>query len=298
MNAPEHRAITFHCGDDELVGILTIPAGAASSVKSGVITLPAGGPQYRVGMGRQLLQMANRFAENGTAVLRFDYRGVGDSDGVFEDFHTVEPDLRAAIVAFREHLPSLQEITLYGGCNAASAIMMYAHGLPCVNAIMVSNPYLGSGAPSAHARRMHFIERVQQREFWQKLFSGQYDLREYWRALLAVAKRKLRPETGKPAEQEAAKGGAPRKAQIPVLELMLHGMQQFSGESLIFLSGRSIQSKEFQALVKHNRGWKQMMKGRRVEQLFLPDADQAFSTTEQRSRMIDNALKWFTARAH
>jgi alpha/beta superfamily hydrolase len=44
-----------------------------------------GGPQYRAGSHRQFTLLARSLAEQGFAVLRFDYRGMGDSTGAMRD---------------------------------------------------------------------------------------------------------------------------------------------------------------------------------------------------------------------
>ena len=67
--------VVFSCGGDQLVGMVH-PAAA----RLGVVIV-VGGPQYRVGSHRQFVLMARDLAREGYPVLRFDYRGMGDSDG-------------------------------------------------------------------------------------------------------------------------------------------------------------------------------------------------------------------------
>ena len=81
--------LVFKVQNSPLLGILHRPEGVASV---GIIMVAAGGPQYRVGCCRQLLTWARRFADNGIAVLRFDYRGMGDSGGRFLGFRQIDDD--------------------------------------------------------------------------------------------------------------------------------------------------------------------------------------------------------------
>jgi len=83
MNRPQERASVFGCGGDRLVGILHAPAERARDI--GVLVV-VGGPQYRVGSHRQFVRMARDFAAAGYPVLRFDHRGIGDSDGAARSF--------------------------------------------------------------------------------------------------------------------------------------------------------------------------------------------------------------------
>ena len=71
------RALTFDCCGERLVGVVSEPALAG---KLGVVVV-VGGPQYRVGSHRQFVLFARRLATEGVAVLRFDYRGMGDATG-------------------------------------------------------------------------------------------------------------------------------------------------------------------------------------------------------------------------
>src|SRR3546814_10054701 len=119
MTAGAGRAVSCPCAEAELVGILHRPAAAA---RRGVLIV-GGGPKYRAGSHRQFLLIARRLAEQGYPVLRFDHRGIGDSDGPYLGFEALDADIAAAIDAFVAHCPQVEEVVLWGLCDAASAIL-------------------------------------------------------------------------------------------------------------------------------------------------------------------------------
>src|SRR5690349_15977659 len=102
MTEWRERTVVFECAGERLVGV--VHAGAASV---GVLVV-VGGPQYRAGSHRQFVLMARELARAGYPVLRFDYRGMGDSDGAPCSFEQIDPDIRAAIDAFMKHEPQLR----------------------------------------------------------------------------------------------------------------------------------------------------------------------------------------------
>ena len=61
--------IVFPCDGDSLVGIVHRPK---NPLEYGLVTIVAGGPQYRAGVGRGVVNTARFLADRGVAVLRFD----------------------------------------------------------------------------------------------------------------------------------------------------------------------------------------------------------------------------------
>ena len=61
-----------------LIGVIHQATGKS---ELGLLTIVAGGPQYRGGCGRQLVELARRISSEGVPVMRFDHRGLGDSAG-------------------------------------------------------------------------------------------------------------------------------------------------------------------------------------------------------------------------
>ena len=80
----------------DLVAVLSAPSAAPSGV--GVVVI-VGGPQYRVGSHRQFVELARALVRAGHHVLRYDCRGMGDSDGAMQGFEASVPDVGAAIDA-------------------------------------------------------------------------------------------------------------------------------------------------------------------------------------------------------
>src|SRR5450759_3426358 len=113
----------FACAGDTLLGILAAPETPA---QTGVVVI-VGGPQYRVGSHRQFVLLSRALATAGYGVLRFDYRGMGDSTGAQRDFEAVSADIASAIDTLRQRLPSVKYIALWGLCDAAAAALLYCH---------------------------------------------------------------------------------------------------------------------------------------------------------------------------
>src|SRR5688572_8417307 len=159
----EH-AFTFSCENAALVGILhqtRMPA------KRGILMV-VGGPQYRVGSHRQFVLLARSLAANGIPVMRFDHRGIGDSDDPYLGFEALEHDLSAAIDAFRASHPSLKEIVLFGLCDAASAILLYAYRDPRIVGLVLLNPWVRTAESEARTYLRHYYgQRLLAPDFWQ-----------------------------------------------------------------------------------------------------------------------------------
>src|SRR5690606_34104291 len=98
----------------------------------------------------------------------FDYRGLGDSEGVFQGFEHIEADIRAALQAFRAAVPSLRTIVLWGLCDAAAAIaMMPKHQDPVAGAVLI-NPWVRTQEGEARAYLRHYyLRRLLSADFWR-----------------------------------------------------------------------------------------------------------------------------------
>lgn len=137
------RHFTFVCEDAELAGSLD-PADATTG-----LLLVSGGNEVRSGPWGSQAQLAARIATAGFPVLRFDRRGVGDSEGENLGFTTSAPDIAAAVRAFRAHVPRLKKIVAFGNCDAASALML-AGGAGC-DALVLANPWTFDPEPEPEA---------------------------------------------------------------------------------------------------------------------------------------------------
>jgi hypothetical protein len=98
------RAVSFHCQGSCMVGIIDLPE---RPLTRGVLVV-AGQPHSRLGESRQYAMLARALARRGITVMRFDRRGVGDSEGCDHN----DNDVLAALREFGSQVPALRDIVL------------------------------------------------------------------------------------------------------------------------------------------------------------------------------------------
>ena len=282
-------AISFECQGDPLIGILHRPEQRA---RRGILMAVAGGPQYRVGGHRQLVLWARRMAQEGYAVLRFDYRGWGDSHGEFHDFDAVEQDISAAVECFKKQIPELEEIVLWGECNAASAILFYAYRDPSIKALALLNPWVRTVEGQAKAiLRHYYVARFMEPSFWKKVLTLQFNpLRSLGSALKLV--NNLRSRSNKNASNVAAPSSAELARDVPLPDRMLAGLSQFKGPILLVISGRDLIAREFDELVRSSTGWQEQLSSKAITRHDFVDADHTFSSAVDRNQVVSWGLDW------
>ena len=100
--------------DHQLVGITHNPQKTSSTVGLLIIV---GGPQYRIGALGQYVHLARHWVNQGIAAMRFDYSGIGDSDGTYPGFEHVTADIHAAIDEFSKRGPEIKSVAIWGLCE-------------------------------------------------------------------------------------------------------------------------------------------------------------------------------------
>jgi exosortase A-associated hydrolase 1 len=259
----EERALAFPCRGDWLYGVLSKPAQAS---RRGVLIV-VGGPQYRAGSHRQFTLLARFLAAQGIPAMRFDYRGMGDSEGALRDFESVTDDIRAAIDTFFEQVPELDEVVLWGLCDGASASAMYAASDPRVCGLALLNPWVRTEDGVAKATIKHYYgARLLERAFWAKVRGGRFDVRAAASSFAGLARKAF--GNGR----DAGNGSA--------LPQRLHAaLRAFRGEVLIMLSGADLTAQEFADLSARAQ-WKRLLKHARFTRHVLPQADHTCSRRE------------------
>jgi exosortase A-associated hydrolase 1 len=279
-------AHVFSCEGEELIAILHSPDSVA---ETGFIAVPAGSVQYRAGSGRQLVNLARELSANGYPVLRFDYRGMGDSSGNYRGFRHIEAELRAAVQLLKAQVPELEKIVIYGGCEAASGIMMHAASVANLGGIALANPWVGDERLTAAALRVHYFRRLGEKEFWLKLLKGKYAITSYMSASLRAVWKKLRSVSeataGVPEKQTASN---PR----PFQEDMLEGLVATKCPVLLLMSGGSLLRQEFEELLRESAKWRKAVGRSNCTQMELPEADQTFSTANSKRALASALLEW------
>ncbi len=274
----QESPIVFRCGSDRLIGLLHSGADAA---EIGVVVV-VGGPQYRVGSHRQFVLMARRIAAAGYPVLRFDYRGMGDSEGASRTFVSVEKDIEAAITAFSSERPMIKKVVILGLCDAASAALMYSLTDSRVAGLILLNPWVRTEAGQARTvLRHYYVKRLFQKSFWQKVMSGKWNMAQSVTSLGGSVRSSVSAaDSDQPSQDEH------------FLAPMLKGFTEFSGKTLLLLSGRDLTAQEFVDLCKADRNWKRASKRTSVTVVEFPTADHTLSTKADLSSVCDECISW------
>lgn len=277
--------LTFTCQGATLAGILH-PVRAQAT--RGVV-LVVGGPQYRVGSHRQFVLLARALAASGIPVLRFDYRGLGDSEGELRDFEAVGEDIAAAIDAMQQALPAIGKVVLWGLCDAASAGAFYGWRDPRVTGLVMLNPWVRTDSGEAKAYIKHYyLQRLLAPAFWRKLLSLQWNPLASLGSLLTLARR-ARSGRGAGAAPEIAPD-MPDGLDLP--ERMLYGLSRFEGRVLLILSGRDLTADEFRDLVAGDERWQRLLAAPQITRLELAAADHTFSSRVWRDQVADWTIDW------
>jgi exosortase A-associated hydrolase 1 len=280
--------IRFDAAGGSRIGILHLPAPPA---KRGVLII-VGGWQYRAGSHRQFVLLGRALAIAGIAVMRFDSRGMGDSDGepgFPEPAEHLAPDLRAALDAFAAHT-GIGEFVLCGLCDGASAALMYAAGDPRVSGLILLNPWIGSAEAAARATLRHYyFRRLFAPELWRKASAGRLDLRRAAQALVAT----IRTARNRMDDGGEAQGTDPSVAAGRRIDrAMADGLDKFAGPILLVLSGRDLTAARYSELVTRSARWQALLRSGRAARVAMPSADHTFSSRALRDVLAGEASVW------
>jgi exosortase A-associated hydrolase 1/exosortase A-associated hydrolase 2 len=282
-SSPGERALGFRCADAQLWGVLARPSQPSVEISTGVV-IAVGGPQYRVGSHRQFVLLARRLAAQGYPSLRFDYRGMGDSEGARRTFEDVAPDLHAAIDALRRACPTIRDVIVWGLCDAASAALMHAVSHSAVSGVVAVNPWARGEASLAAVQVKHYYSaRLLQGEFWTKLARGGVDLR----ASLAAFIGNLR-QAWDHFHSIRAHGVVDGSYQ----SRMARGLAAFRGRVLLILAGDDLTAKEFLQHAGGALAWRGLLDSSKVSRADVAQADHTFSSRTWREQAEDATIAW------
>ncbi len=284
----KERALRFSHHDSWLYGILSLPEQAAAR---GVL-LVVGGPQYRVGSHRQFTLLARYLAAQGIPVMRFDFRGMGDSEGEMRTFEAVEEDIHYAVEQFFKEMASLKEVVIWGLCDAASAALFYAHQDQRITGLVLLNPWVRTEQGMARAYLKHYyLARLFTLEFWKKIGRGRFNYIATIRSFLKLTRNSLlkNKELAMTAENGA---GNVSDMRMPLPDRMLHGLSRFKGRILVITSGNDLTAQEFLDLVKGSSSWQKYLSGSHVKQFNLAEANHTFSRREWRDQVATWTRDW------
>ncbi len=280
MNYTE-QALLFSCAGESLVGIVASPAGELA--RKGVLII-VGGPQYRVGSHRQFVLLSRTLAEAGFPVMRFDCRGMGDSTGGIRDFEHINADIAAAIDAFGTSCPQLEQIVLWGLCDAASASLLYwdATQDARVTGVVMLNPWVRTEAGLAKTHLKHYYgQRLLQADFWRKLLTGNLGLGRSLKDLMANIRSAGQNSRSTSSDQ-----------MLPFQKRMARGLESFGGAALLILSGNDLTAKEFSEALKTDRAWHASLQRGHVAFVDIEDADHTFSSAVWRNSVATAVTDW------
>lgn len=299
------QALLLTSGGEQLVGIVSLPADDQNAVASSsglsdlAVVVVVGGPQYRAGSHRLFVQLCRHLAANGVVALRFDVRGMGDSEGAQRNFEQLGDDIATAIDGLQRHRPGICRIVLWGLCDGASASLLYCHerGDPRVAGLCLLNPWARSEATLARTHVKHYyLQRMKEPAFWRKLFSGQVAgkaARELWRNI------RLANTADKPAAvslgrlSQAREKAVAAEMQLSYIERMALGLQRSAVPTWLLLSSLDITAHEFDDVSRSHPAWVRALRQRDglcVQR--LEGADHTLSSEASALQLMHDCTAW------
>jgi len=277
------QAHIFSSREKQLVAIEHIPDQNSSlpplgKVSNKGIIIVVGGPQTRVGSHRLFVYLARSLAKQGIHVYRFDYTGAGDSEGAITAFDDIQTDIAAAIRHFQQLQPQISELSLWGLCDAASAILLYLAQYPnessAIHRLILVNPWVRQEHTQAQVYlKSYYIKRFFSRSFWKKLLTG-----------------KVKASTSLSEMQSFHQQSKPSLNKKCFVDKMWQGLHDFQGKADIILSGNDLTADEFNLLVKSSADWQMLMADTKINKEIITLANHTFSDINCQQLLVAKTL--------
>jgi pimeloyl-ACP methyl ester carboxylesterase len=148
---------------------------------------------YRIGPHQMFVKLARRLTNQGYYCFRFDFSGRGYSDGKRENanFGTMYSDLDKVLKFIsQKYFPKY--IVLLGICSGAKVAIQYImqghhkvdHVIELSSLALWGENQLKSEIRHSTANVYEYFKKLFRIETWEKLFSGQLNLKIIWRIIL------------------------------------------------------------------------------------------------------------------
>ena len=276
MTPSEEEPVVFPCAGDRLIGVLHRPRNPHAT---GVVVV-SGGPQYRVGSHRQSVLLGRHLARAGFPVLRFDYRGIGDSEGEFAGFEAVDDDIRSAVDCLVDNIDGLKRLALWGLCDGASAAAFYANRDTRIAGLVLVNPWVRTEATVAQAYiKNYYGGRLASSDFWRRLARLEVDLggaaRDIWRGLKGLSGLSGATETAEDLPGRVA-----------------HSLRRYEGRVLLILSAADLTAQEFDTVIVKSSTMRAWRRDPRVTLRRLEGANHTYSRVLWRDQLHDWTVAW------
>lgn len=193
------RWLSFDSGGHRLAGAIDDAGG-----DHGVLIV-SGGNEILSGSHGGMASLAGKLLKSGISVMRYDRRGVGDSEGVNGGYATSRPDIKAALTAFRDQCPDLKRVVATGNCDGATALGLFGGNLD-LNGFVLTNMWLRDemdALPSAAAIRGRYVDKLKDPREWRRLLSGSVSITKLGSGL----KKALFPPKPEPGMEERLAAG-------------------------------------------------------------------------------------------
>lgn len=203
----------------QISATLDIPDAKARNI---YILIVSGGNEIRSGSHNSQSHLAQYMCAQGFHVLRYDRRGIGDSEGDNLGFEQSRDDIMAAIEFLRAKFSEDIHIVGFGNCDAASALLLYQDMLN-LNKLIIANPWTidtpvqnndaqnniadniddrnlnknSSTTSSAAAIRARYWVRIKNPRTFIDLFTGKIDLRKLIGGLLKASQKENISDLGR-----------------------------------------------------------------------------------------------------
>lgn len=197
--------VVFDAAGEDLVGVLTRPDGEGNGLA--VVTLYGTGPFPVFGRNRVGVSLSRGLAELGFHVLRFDYRGAGDSGGAPREADVNHPWVDDALGAVRcLQAEGLHEIVLVCVCFGARTGLAISGQIPGLAAMALISPPVGQANHTETLLQRHlswYLKRATSPRELRALLQGAKAKRR--RSLVAARLRRVvRPPASRDGTKQEA----------------------------------------------------------------------------------------------
>jgi predicted alpha/beta hydrolase len=306
---PEVRTVCFPNADGlALHGTLHLPERPRADAPAVVLMSP--GVKMRVGPGRLYVPITELLNARGHAVLRFDFFGLGDSEGELAEsqladvYNHIEvgryaADATAAIEWMKRELGHRRFI-VGGLCGGAITALYAAKADPAVEALLSigMTVTLASDAaqPAAHLsedelryRRKGYFKRLVNPVSWWRLLTGKSEFGVIWRSLMTGIRRR-------PAPAPIPEGSELTPEQLgnvnPMFPEAYFAFLSRGGRALMLFSEKDRLYAEYREKFVALHAPRLARHGAQVTEHLVPGANHVISRREWRAEMLAVTERW------